>query len=68
MGYDLNALNITADAWPKIGIAQPGGGLRAAQYAAGALSGLDARNETAKAAGTGGLLQVASYITGLSGK
>lgn len=29
--------------------------------------GLDARNESAKAAGTGGLLQVASYMTGLSG-
>jgi hypothetical protein len=29
--------------------------------------GLDARNESAKAAGTGGLLQVASYLTGLSG-
>lgn len=67
IGYDLNALNFTG-AWPKIGIALPGGGLRAAQFAAGALSGLDARNETAKAAGTGGLLQVASYISGLSGE
>lgn len=65
MGYDLSSLNATQ--WPKIGIALPGGGLRAAQYAAGALSGLDARNKTAKDAGTGGLLQVASYITGLSG-
>ncbi|KAJ3553109.1 hypothetical protein NP233_g12725 [Leucocoprinus birnbaumii] len=65
MGYDLGSLNITQ--WPKVGIALPGGGLRAAQFAAGALSGIDARNDTAKNAGTGGLLQVASYITGLSG-
>jgi lysophospholipase len=72
--------------FPKVGLAIPGGGLRAAQYGAGCLSGssrlrwvtfrnitehlilgLDGRNESAKAAGTGGLLQVASYMTGLSG-
>ncbi|KAI3618723.1 phospholipase b [Moniliophthora roreri] len=64
LGYDFNTL---AQNLPKVGIAIPGGGLRAAQYGAAALSGLDARNDSAKAAGTGGLLQVASYITGLSG-
>ncbi|KAL0956276.1 hypothetical protein HGRIS_002434 [Hohenbuehelia grisea] len=53
--------------FPKIGLAIPGGGLRAAMYAAGCLSALDARNESAKAAGTGGLLQVSSYMAGLSG-
>ncbi|TFK44639.1 phospholipase B [Crucibulum laeve] len=64
IGYDLKAFNGT---YSKIGLAIPGGGLRAAQYGAGCLSGLDARNESAKAAGTGGLLQVASYLSGLSG-
>jgi lysophospholipase len=64
MGYDLSAQNFS---WPKLGCALPGGGLRAALFAAGSLSGLDARNETAKKAGTGGLLQVASYISSLSG-
>lgn len=54
--------------FPKIGIAIPGGGLRAAQVGAAALSGLDARNDSAKAAGTGGLMQVSSYLSGLSGK
>lgn len=54
--------------FPKVGMAIPGGGLRAALYGAGCLSGLDARNDSAKAAGTGGLLQVASYLTGLSGQ
>lgn len=43
------------------------GGYRAAQYGAGVLSGLDARNESAQSAGTGGLLQVAHYLSGLSG-
>jgi len=31
------------------------------------ISAFDARNTTAKAKGTGGLLQVSSYITGISG-
>ncbi|KAF6762965.1 phospholipase B [Ephemerocybe angulata] len=53
--------------FPKVGIAIPGGGLRAAQYGAACLEALDARNDSSKAAGTGGLLQVASYMTGLSG-
>ncbi|KAJ6586847.1 phospholipase B [Mycena vulgaris] len=64
LSYNLSAFQ---GHFPKVGLAIPGGGLRAAQYGAGCLSGLDARNESAKAAGTGGLLQVASYMTGLSG-
>jgi lysophospholipase len=40
---------------------------RSALYSAGALTELDIRNSTAKDMGTGGLLQVASYHTGLSG-
>ncbi|KAF8210154.1 phospholipase B [Mycena galopus ATCC 62051] len=64
LGYNLTAFQ---GLFPKIGMAIPGGGLRAAQYGAGCLSGLDARNASSKAAGTGGLLQVASYLTGLSG-
>ena len=39
----------------------------AAQTGAGMLSGLDARNTTAKTKGTGGLLQVSSYLSALSG-
>jgi lysophospholipase len=39
----------------------------AAQFGAGIISGLDARNTTAKAKGTGGLLQVSSYMSALSG-
>ncbi|KAJ7084311.1 phospholipase B [Mycena belliarum] len=64
LGYNLSAFQ---GHFPKVGLAIPGGGLRAAQYGAGCLSGLDARNDSSKAAGTGGLLQVASYMTGLSG-
>jgi lysophospholipase len=65
IGYNLSSFN--SSSLPKIGIAISGGGYRAAQFGAGVLSALDARNESAKAAGTGGLLQVTSYLSGLSG-
>ncbi|EMD37706.1 hypothetical protein CERSUDRAFT_50016 [Gelatoporia subvermispora B] len=52
---------------PKIGIAISGGGYRAALYGAGVLSGFDARVPASKKAGTGGLLQVSSYLSALSG-
>ena len=65
IGYSLSLFN--SSSFPKVGIAASGGGLRAALYGAGVLSALDARNDSAKAAGTGGLLQVASYMSGLSG-
>ena len=64
IGYNLSAFN---NSFPKIGIAISGGGYRAAQYGAGVLSALDARNDSAKQAGTGGLLQVTSYLAALSG-
>jgi lysophospholipase len=64
LGYNIGDFNGN---FPKVGIAIPGGGLRAAQYGAACLEALDARNDSARDAGTGGLLQVASYITGLSG-
>ena len=66
IGYNLSSFN--SSSFPKVGIAISGGGLRAALYGAGVLSALDARNESAKAAGTGGLLQVTSYMSGLSGE
>ncbi|KAI0313887.1 phospholipase B [Amylostereum chailletii] len=64
IGYNLSTFN---GALPNVSIAISGGGYRASQYGAGVLSGLDARNASAAAAGTGGLLQVASYLSGLSG-
>lgn len=65
LGYNLSAFNGN---FSKVGIGLSGGGYRAAQYGAGVLSGLDARNGSAKDAGTGGLLQVASYLSALSGE
>ncbi|KAI0256379.1 phospholipase B [Lactifluus subvellereus] len=66
IGYNLTAVNNNVS-FPKIGIALSGGGYRAALYGAGVLSALDARNQSSKAAGTGGLLQVVSYLSALSG-
>lgn len=68
IGYNLSALTAFGNDSVKIGISISGGGYRAAQYGAGVLSGLDYRNDSAKSAGTGGLLQVASYLSGLSGE
>ena len=65
IGYNLSAFN--SSSFPIIGIAASGGGYRAAQFGAGVLSALDARNESAKAAGSGGFLQVTSYLAGVSG-
>ena len=64
IGYNISVFE---GHFPKISLSISGGGERAALYGAGVLSGLDTRNDTSKAAGTGGLLQVLSYISGLSG-
>jgi len=66
IGYDLSSLSSSGN-WSTIAISFSGGGFRAAQYGAGVISALDARNSSGKAAGTGGLLQVCSYLSGLSG-
>lgn len=66
LGYNTSVFK--AVNFSKVGIAVSGGGYRAAQYGAGVLMGLDARNETAVNAGTGGLLQVTSYLSALSGE
>lgn len=52
---------------PRLGIAASGGGYRATFVGAGELNALDRRNETAREVGTGGLLQAADYLAGLSG-
>ncbi|KAK4057651.1 hypothetical protein OIO90_001299 [Microbotryomycetes sp. JL221] len=59
-GY--NVTQIVANQ-PRMSIAISGGGLRASLYGAGALSALDSRNETS----LGGLVQLADYLSGLSG-
>ncbi|KIJ18736.1 hypothetical protein PAXINDRAFT_129113 [Paxillus involutus ATCC 200175] len=64
IGYNLSSFG---GSLPRIGVAVGGGGYRAAQFGAGVFSALDARNITAKTSGTGGLLQVVSYLVSSSG-
>ncbi|CAG8109049.1 unnamed protein product [Penicillium salamii] len=53
---------------PNVGIAVSGGGYRALMNGAGALKAFDSRTDNSTAAGQlGGLLQSATYLTGLSG-
>ncbi|SCZ90572.1 BZ3500_MvSof-1268-A1-R1_Chr1-3g02074 [Microbotryum saponariae] len=59
-GYNTSAI---INAVPQISLACSGGGLRASQYCVGTLAGLDARNTT----NAGPLLQLSSYLSGLSG-
>jgi lysophospholipase len=60
-------LNGEGNNLPNLGIATSGGGYRAAIFGAGVLNALDGRNSSAVSTGTGGLLQSATYLTGLSG-
>ncbi len=61
--------NYTSDTarLPRLGFGLSGGGLRAMLVVVGTLQGFDGRNATANSRGTGGLLQLAEYVAGLSG-
>ncbi|PWN47127.1 putative lysophospholipase [Violaceomyces palustris] len=52
---------------PKIGFAFSGGGYRAMLNGGGMALGFDNRNAVANQRGTGGLFQMADYVSGLSG-
>ncbi|KAJ7742584.1 lysophospholipase [Mycena metata] len=52
---------------PTVGITVSGGGYRAAIFGAGVLNALDGRNSSSVKKGTGGLLQSATHLAGLSG-
>lgn len=65
--YVISILGGNGSATPTLGIATSGGGYRAAIFGAGILNALDGRDSESVKAGTGGLLQAATYLTGLSG-
>ncbi len=61
----LNQSNFAAV--PGIGLAVSGGGYASAIMGAGVIRALDGREELSSAAGTGGLLQAMSFLSGQSG-
>lgn len=70
--FDLSAyfdrVSNNASELPNIGIAFSGGGWRALMNGAGALQAFDSRTDGSEGAGgLGGLLQSATYVSGLSG-
>lgn len=65
--YVSSILSGSSSQTPNFGIAASGGGYRAAIFGAGVLNALDGRNASSNSAGVGGLLQTATYLTGLSG-
>ncbi|KAG1736436.1 lysophospholipase catalytic domain-containing protein [Suillus paluster] len=65
--YVSSILSGASSEIPTLGIATSGGGYRASIFGAGVLNALDARNSSSNTAGIGGLLQAATYLSGLSG-
>jgi len=64
----LNSIINSGGKLPRLGIAVSGGGYRALMNGAGALSAFDGRTEGAEGTGQlGGVLQAATYLSGLSG-
>ncbi|MBW0481594.1 hypothetical protein O181_021309 [Austropuccinia psidii MF-1] len=63
----LNCEGVAGKTLPNLGLALSGGGLRALFGGAGTLHAFDDRNDQAMQEGTGGILQLANYITALSG-
>ncbi|KAF8294739.1 hypothetical protein DL93DRAFT_2173965 [Clavulina sp. PMI_390] len=66
-GFDLPAFLANTSNLPNVGIASGGGGYRAMLHAAGLFNAWDGRNASSVAQGTGGVLQLATYMAGLSG-
>ncbi|KDQ63931.1 hypothetical protein JAAARDRAFT_201409 [Jaapia argillacea MUCL 33604] len=65
--YVSSILGGTNGNLPTVGIAISGETSGAAMFGAGVINALDGRNASAVKIGTGGLLQAATYISGLSG-
>ncbi|CAL5873637.1 uncharacterized protein PFLUO_LOCUS7919 [Penicillium psychrofluorescens] len=68
VGSYLDKISGNSSNLPNIGIAVSGGGYRAMLNGAGAIKAFDSRTENATTSGhLGGLLQSATYVSGLSG-
>ena len=67
-GAYISRLSSNTSSLPNIGIAASGGGLRALTNGAGAIAAFDSRTPNSTSPGhIGGLLQSATYLSGLSG-
>ncbi|KAF9517695.1 hypothetical protein BS47DRAFT_1359473 [Hydnum rufescens UP504] len=66
-GFNTSAFLQNTSNLPNVAIAVSGGGYRAMLHAAGLFNAFDSRNDTALKQGTGGIVQLATYLAGLSG-
>jgi len=64
-GFDQN--NFLSGNLPRVALAASGGGYRAMLNTAGVISAFDARDSDAQSKKTGGILQLSTYFSGLSG-
>lgn len=67
INFDIATFVASTSNLPVISIAVSGGGERAMLVGGGIIAGFDGRNTSAVKAGTGGILQVSTYVAGLSG-
>ncbi|KAI9205197.1 lysophospholipase catalytic domain-containing protein [Polychytrium aggregatum] len=65
--FDVEAFLAANERLPRIGLAMSGGGNRAMLVGAGVISSLDERNPEAVSSKTGGILQMSTYVSALSG-
>ncbi|KAF8314067.1 hypothetical protein DL93DRAFT_2080559 [Clavulina sp. PMI_390] len=66
-GFDVASFVANTANLPNVAIATSGGGYRAMLHGAGMFNAFDGRNASSVAQGTGGVLQLATYMAGLSG-
>ncbi|KAL0482321.1 lysophospholipase PLB [Acrasis kona] len=66
-GFNIDNFLSNTTSTGKVGIAFSGGGFRAMLNGASVFNALDSRNQDAVNLGTGGVVQLATYMTGLSG-
>lgn len=66
-GFDIPGFLANTSNLPNVGLAFSGGGYRAMLHGAGLFNAFDSRNSSSVAQGTGGVIQLATYLAGLSG-
>lgn len=66
-GFNVTSFLQNTSNLPNVAIAVSGGGYRAMLHGAAIFNAYDSRNDTALKQGTGGIIQLTTYLSGLSG-
>lgn len=66
-GFNIDTFLANTSNLPNVAVAVSGGGYRAMLHGASVVNAFDGRNSSAVSQGTGGIMQLATYMAGLSG-